>query len=408
MANSNPNVNRLDEYLARIEARERSKNRRKTLLLAGAIVLVLGLAGAYRLLIYQPDMQIVSLTDLDEAKLNQMLSEDPRGLLVYNPEFGTDTVQSIEDYHKLLGLLEMVRAMRENTTASEAVQLVADTLAEETTVGELKAFTLNVSGNRTAGQTLTFQVEGFDPNISYLIDFGNGYRRRMNRNTTYSYPQAGFYKVSLLASGSAGSSVYTHEVQIAAGVSPNPIASNAPQADEDQNTNPSSTNTLTGDSSPLVASRSFVPNRLEPIINSIEPEQNIDTRRLGADFNNNTSTQEVAQPTAPVENNAGPMVAADLMPEFPGGTQGMARFIRRYYRYPTAAQNAGVEGDVLIRFVVAPDGSLREPVVVKGIGYGCDEEALRLVGLMPRWIPGEVGGRTVPVYKTIVISFRLL
>lgn len=86
----------------------------------------------------------------------------------------------------------------------------------------------------------------------------------------------------------------------------------------------------------------------------------------------------------------------------------MNRFIARNARYPAEARDNQVEGQVFVRFVVQPDGSLTDAVVFRGLGSGCDEEAIRLVQSMPNWIPGEHQGRTAPVYEEIPISFQLI
>ena len=76
-------------------------------------------------------------------------------------------------------------------------------------------------------------------------------------------------------------------------------------------------------------------------------------------------------------------------------------------RYPRSAASAGVSGRVFVSFVVNTDGSLTDVAVLKGIGFGCDEEALRVVRQMPRWKPGKQSGRAVRVKYNLPISFAL-
>lgn len=99
---------------------------------------------------------------------------------------------------------------------------------------------------------------------------------------------------------------------------------------------------------------------------------------------------------------------ADEMPAFPGGTAAMLTFLSRKINYPAAALDRSVSGKVHVAFVVDPEGHLHDPHVVRGLGYGLDEEALRLVRIMPWWTPGRVQGRPVWVSVTLPIVFRAL
>ncbi|RYZ32207.1 MAG: energy transducer TonB, partial [Sphingobacteriales bacterium] len=103
----------------------------------------------------------------------------------------------------------------------------------------------------------------------------------------------------------------------------------------------------------------------------------------------------------------GPVIAADVMPEYPGGMDALHKFVSSHVVYPNAAREEGIYGKVVVKFVVDEDGSITKAVVVKGIGGGCDKEALRVVNAMPKWKPGKVKGRAVKVYYMLPISFTL-
>ncbi len=105
---------------------------------------------------------------------------------------------------------------------------------------------------------------------------------------------------------------------------------------------------------------------------------------------------------------SGPFFLADQMPDFPGGQDALARYLQAQLQYPTEARNNRIEGSVQVRFVIESDGSIAKPEVIKGIGFGCDEEAIRLISQMPKWNPGKIGKNTVPVYKALTIQFQLL
>lgn len=97
----------------------------------------------------------------------------------------------------------------------------------------------------------------------------------------------------------------------------------------------------------------------------------------------------------------------DKMPEFPGGNEGMTKFIINTLKYPETAKKAKVEGRVMVKFVVDEKGKVVNPSILKGIGSGCDEEALRTVKLMPDWKPGEKEGKPVAVEMILPIAFKL-
>ncbi|MCX7936674.1 MAG: energy transducer TonB [Chlorobi bacterium] len=93
-------------------------------------------------------------------------------------------------------------------------------------------------------------------------------------------------------------------------------------------------------------------------------------------------------------------------PSYPGGTKALEAFIRQHLRYPTEALVRRVEGDVHVAFEVDEEGMVHRPRVVRGIGYGCDEEALRLVSLL-RYKPVRNRGVKVTSHMDLVIHFRL-
>ena len=76
-------------------------------------------------------------------------------------------------------------------------------------------------------------------------------------------------------------------------------------------------------------------------------------------------------------------------------------------KYPTEAKRNKIQGRVYISFIVEADGSLSEPKVLRGIGSGCDEEAVRVMKLSPNWIPGVQNGKKVRVNYTVPIFFSL-
>ena len=97
----------------------------------------------------------------------------------------------------------------------------------------------------------------------------------------------------------------------------------------------------------------------------------------------------------------------EQMPSFPGGSQKLKEFIEENLRYPKELEESCVQGRVIVRFIVERNGKLSNVKVVKSVDPVLDKEALRIVKLMPRWIPGRQNGITVRVKCYIPIIFRL-
>ncbi|MGC8864548.1 MAG: energy transducer TonB [Bacteroidales bacterium] len=97
----------------------------------------------------------------------------------------------------------------------------------------------------------------------------------------------------------------------------------------------------------------------------------------------------------------------ESMPEFPGGEEARIQFLRDNIKYPQIARESGIQGVVYVTFVVEPDGRVTGVRVLRGIGGGCDEEAVRVVKAMPRWIPGKQRGKPVRVQFNMPIKFTL-
>ena len=95
------------------------------------------------------------------------------------------------------------------------------------------------------------------------------------------------------------------------------------------------------------------------------------------------------------------------MPEFPGGAAKMMEFIQKNIKYPMMARESDIQGRVFVNFVVEPNGTITNVTVMRGIGGGCDEEALRVVQSMPNWKPGKQRGSAVRCSFTVPIIFKL-
>ncbi|RYD51887.1 MAG: energy transducer TonB [Sphingobacteriales bacterium] len=114
-----------------------------------------------------------------------------------------------------------------------------------------------------------------------------------------------------------------------------------------------------------------------------------------------TSSTLIATPPAPKESIP---FAVDQMPEFNGDVQA---WLANNVTYPDAAREVGSEGRVVIKFVVAEDGSVTDAQVERGVNAVLDAEALRAIRKMPKWKPGKQNGRAVKVYYRVPVTFQL-
>jgi TonB family protein len=153
------------------------------------------------------------------------------------------------------------------------------------------------------------------------------------------------------------------------------------------------------------------------VIDATQNEQNVimqtEPKELGevvvAAYGSEPSKGEAAsgQEESKLTKNGEIFTVVEQNPEFPGGLSELGRYLGRNIRYPAPARRANVEGKVFVLFVVSKDGDIRSPKITKGIGFGCDEEALRVVLGMPRWIPGKQNGKEVNVEYSLPIKFVL-
>lgn len=112
------------------------------------------------------------------------------------------------------------------------------------------------------------------------------------------------------------------------------------------------------------------------------------------------------QPEEPIQDEI-PVQTTEFLPEFPGGQAALLAFLRRNVNYPIAAQESGIQGRVIIQFVVNRDGSVTDPIVLRSVHPVLDREAIRVVSSMPRWRPGMRDGRPVRASYAIPVSFKL-
>ena len=121
------------------------------------------------------------------------------------------------------------------------------------------------------------------------------------------------------------------------------------------------------------------------------------------------TTTITAQKTVISKNQSKDKVfdVVEQMPEFPGGQDSLMTFLMRTMKYPKEAMDKGVQGRVVVKFVIEKDGQVSEPEIVKSVYPALDEEARRVIRCMPNWQPGKQSGKVVRVYFTMPVTFRL-
>jgi len=100
-------------------------------------------------------------------------------------------------------------------------------------------------------------------------------------------------------------------------------------------------------------------------------------------------------------------MVVESMPEYPGGEAALYTFLADNIKYPQMAKESGIQGRVFVTFVVEKDGHVTDVRVLRGIGGGCDEEAIRVVKSMPKWTPGKQRGKSVRVQYNLPVKFTL-
>jgi len=97
----------------------------------------------------------------------------------------------------------------------------------------------------------------------------------------------------------------------------------------------------------------------------------------------------------------------DQMPEFPGGEKALLDYIARNLKYPIETQRKGIQGKIIVRFVVNKSGKVENAKVIRGLEENADAEGLRVINSLPDWIPGSQKGKKVSVYYVLPISYKL-
>jgi len=149
----------------------------------------------------------------------------------------------------------------------------------------------------------------------------------------------------------------------------------------------------------------------QPIIEEIPDEVKIEEKidvNFDVDVKETTVIKEVVISEAPVVEKADQIFdVVETQPNPPGGMAGWNAYLSKNLKYPTQARRMGIEGTVIVVFVINTDGSIQDVEVLRGIGGGCDEEAVKVVQEAPKWEPGKQRGRPVRTRMRLPIRFKL-
>lgn len=146
------------------------------------------------------------------------------------------------------------------------------------------------------------------------------------------------------------------------------------------------------------------------IINVVEDDVEVeDEIEIDVDMDDDTEMEEyvpiIEEEEEIVEEEI--FLVVEQMPSFPGGEGEMYKYIGKNIEYPRMAKESGISGRVFVTFVVEKDGAVTDVQVLRGIGGGCDEEAVRVIKSMPKWKPGKQRGKAVRVQYRMPIKFTL-
>jgi len=150
------------------------------------------------------------------------------------------------------------------------------------------------------------------------------------------------------------------------------------------------------------------PQQQAQILEIVEDEEDVEEELEMEDLEveEDTEIEVIEEVEEEVEEDKIFTIVED-QPQFPGGLNGLNKYMSNNIEYPSLAVDAGIEGTVFVTFVVGKDGKVTDAKVLRGIGGGCDKEALRIVNKMPKWTPGKQRGKPVRVQYNMPVRFKL-
>lgn len=141
----------------------------------------------------------------------------------------------------------------------------------------------------------------------------------------------------------------------------------------------------------------------------VQDDVEVEDIEINAEMDQNEVMEEYVAPEIEEEEVVEQEVftIVEEMPGYPGGDAKMYEYLGKNIKYPQIARESSIQGRVFVNFVVEPDGSVTNVKVLRGIGGGCDEEAMRVIKSLPKWKPGKQRGKAVRVSYQIPVFFKL-
>ena len=150
--------------------------------------------------------------------------------------------------------------------------------------------------------------------------------------------------------------------------------------------------------------------KMEEVLQIADNEADVEESTITSTEETNEAVEiKYVEPIVEEEEPVEPEIfmVVEKMPEFPGGMGECLKFLAKNIKYPVIAQENGIQGRVIVQFVVNQDGSIVDPVVMRAVDPYLDKEALRVIKMMPKWKPGMQRGKAVRVKYTVPVTFRL-
>ena len=380
----------LKNYLEEVIEKEKRKRNHKILMLVLFGLTAGGAIALFNMKLNISDMKIISQTNKGRPNnyvIDSIEAEQAARYSQQMPEEDyTRSIDSSEGFDDISDLFIATPPEQELADLTESKNKQSQ---EKRTTNLIPEIYFNVKGQQMEGEKLTFSIKGYDPKVVYTMYFGDGKQKRIGRQSVFTYEKAGVFRPTLVASNSRGDLRRTSRTIV---------------IERKQKMEPEVRDLLTSRDSAPVATP--LPKEKTESRNVASLDSSTREESMG-DFNDDKQPDIPEAPktdeNAPITR---PLKFAEEMPSFPGGTAVMYRYLNKKLNYPTLAYDNQIEGNVYVQFIVQPDGSLSQYHILKGIGYGCDEEVIRVVKQMPKWNPGKHNGKIVPVVYTLKVNFK--
>ena len=378
--------NELNSYLLHLEAHEKTKRKWKSRIFMGLGALVF----------------LVAISTLS------LFSLQPTG------ETANEEITSPEDIFVELPVMEDSLDEGLFSLSAEPEEIAFETATSgKADLSELD-LGLFVEGSKTASAQLNLVILGFDDSFTYELDLGNGSREIVSEPVyPISYQKKGTYKLSLIVSNQeAEKRTFKRSIQIVSEEGASAELKKDREAKPIDEVASSSSITAIPSIETSIGEQELL--KTPSPISIPTPTEARETEVLSdSESQKNRQIEESSTQSAPSLNTAKSgntqfnFRVKEKLPEFKGGKKQLKRYLSKNISYPDDAIQNQIEGNVIVRFAVEPDGSISNPTIVKSLGYGCDEEAIRLVTNMPYWEPGIQGDRAVRAYSLVSIRFNM-